>query len=124
MQLTDGRNTDLPYVDSYRPGGFVVRGVAHAGSIFVARSGVLPWPAPAIADAALDSFAPLLDAAPDLEVLIVGCGKSLLRLPQALRAGFKSRGIVADPMDTGAACRTFNLLMMERRRVGAALIAL
>jgi uncharacterized protein len=124
MQITDGRDTVLPYVDSYRPGAFVVRGTEHAGSIFVARTGVWPWAHADLAATTPEIFAPLLAAEPDLDMLIVGCGRNLRRLPAPLARALKARGIVAEPMDTGAACRTFNLLMMERRRVGAALIAL
>ena len=124
MQLTDGRNTELPYIDSYRAGGFTVRGVFHTGSIFVSRAGVMPWAEASVAGATADTFAPLLAAAPEMETLILGCGRGAMRLAPSLRAALKARGIVVEAMDTGAACRTFNLMSMERRRVGAALIAL
>jgi uncharacterized protein len=45
-------------------------------------------------------------------------------VPSALRQGLRAGGIVVDAMDTGAACRTYNVLLAEERRVAAALIAL
>lgn len=65
----------------------------------------------------------MLAADPPVEILLVGCGKRLVPLAPALKAALRERGIGADPMDTGAACRTYNVLMAEGRRVAAALLA-
>jgi uncharacterized protein len=65
----------------------------------------------------------VLDEAADIEVLLVGTGTELRRLPQELRAALKARGISSDPMSTGAAVRTFNIMLSEQRAVAAALIA-
>ena len=51
-----------------------------------------------------------------------GCGKTTLFVPLTLRDAIKERGIVLEPMDTGAACRTFNVLLGEDRRIAAALM--
>ena len=61
---------------------------------------------------------------PPLEILLLGCGPALASLPSALRGRLGEAGPVIDAMDTGAACRTFNVLGAEDRRVAAALIAL
>ena len=58
-----------------------------------------------------------------IEVLLVGTGTELRRLPEELKLALKSRGISSDPMSTGAAVRTFNIMLAEQRAVAAALIA-
>ncbi|RUU99066.1 hypothetical protein EOB36_21480, partial [Mesorhizobium sp. M6A.T.Cr.TU.017.01.1.1] len=68
-------------------------------------------------------FAKLLNEADKVEILLVGAGKDLKPLPAALRAALKTAGITADPMSTGAAVRTYNVLLAENRAVAAALIA-
>jgi uncharacterized protein len=56
--------------------------------------------------------------------LILGLGPRFLMVPAELRQALKGHGIAVEAMDTGAACRTFNVLLAEDRRVAAALIAL
>jgi uncharacterized protein len=68
-------------------------------------------------------FARLLAEAEAVEILLVGTGKDLLRLPPPLRDVFKEKHISADTMSTGAAVRTYNVLLAEDRAVAAALIA-
>ncbi|MFB2604999.1 MTH938/NDUFAF3 family protein, partial [Rhizobium phaseoli] len=58
-----------------------------------------------------------------IEVLLVGTGTELRRLPEELKQALKARGIASDPMSTGAAVRTFNIMLAEQRAVAAALIA-
>jgi uncharacterized protein len=58
----------------------------------------------------------------DVSILLLGCGKRMGSVPLALREGLRARGVVVEPMDTGAACRTYNVLLSEERRVAAALI--
>ncbi|MGH6796969.1 MAG: MTH938/NDUFAF3 family protein, partial [Roseiarcus sp.] len=59
-----------------------------------------------------------------VEILLLGCGPRMAPVPPALRQGLRVAGIVVDAMDTGAACRTYNVLLSEDRRVAAALLAL
>jgi len=61
-------------------------------------------------------------ADPAIELLLVGCGSKTVFIPENLRAELKSSDIVVETMDTGAACRTFNVLISEDRRVAAALV--
>ena len=58
-----------------------------------------------------------------IDVLIVGTGVDLVPLPRALKAALSEARIVGEPMSTGAAVRTFNVLLAEERAVAAALIA-
>ncbi len=79
--------------------------------------------APGHAEATLERFAPVV-ARGDVEILLLGCGRRMGILPPALRQGLRASGIVVDAMDTGAACRTYNVLLAEERRVAAALIGI
>ena len=58
-----------------------------------------------------------------VELLLIGTGARMTRVDRALRQALRADGVVIEPMDTGAACRTYNVLMAEGRRVAAALIA-
>jgi uncharacterized protein len=84
----------------------------------------LRWPVAAMADIAFDRLSEVIQETPAVEILLIGCGPRLLPVPGALRAALREHGIGCDAMDTGAACRTFNVLLAESRRVAAALIAL
>ena len=114
----------LQQVQSYRAGGFTIGGTRHQGSVLVLPDVTRPWPAESPEQIALDTLAPILDAEPAVEILVVGLGGRFAMVPAELRAALKARGIVVESMDTRAACRTFNVLLAEDRRVAAALIAI
>ena len=72
---------------------------------------------------AAESLDALIGQDPPVDVVLLGCGGRMTLIPSAIRAAWKERGLAVDIMDTGAACRTFNVLVAEERRVSAALIA-
>lgn len=110
-------------IEAYGNGGFRFADMSHRGSLLCLPSGIYGWePADPLALTAAD-FAKLLNEADQVEILLVGAGKDLRPLPAALRAALKAAGIAADPMSTGAAVRTYNVLLAENRAVAAALIA-
>ena len=110
-------------IEAYGNGGFRFADMSHRGSLLVLPSGIHGWePADPLALKASD-FDKLLAEADRVEILLVGMGKDLRPLPAALRAALKKAGISADPMSTGAAVRTYNVLLAEDRAVAAALIA-
>lgn len=111
-------------VGSYRGGGFTVTGVRHAGSILLMRDRVLAWPVARVEEIDAAGLAALLaGATAQIGLLLLGCGPRLVPVAPELRAALKALGVAVEPMDTGAACRTFNVLTAEERRVAAALIA-
>ncbi|SMF76940.1 Uncharacterized conserved protein, contains Mth938-like domain [Tistlia consotensis] len=116
-RLPEGRQV----VERYGAGRFRISGRAHEGSVLVTPEATLAWPVTTFAEITLESLEPLLLAG--LDVLLLGCGPKLLLPPKPLKQAVRERGAVLEPMDTGAAARTFNVLMAEERRVGAALIA-
>jgi uncharacterized protein len=92
--------------------------------VIVFTDRTVAWPVASIDELSLDSFASVRSANPAVEVLLLGVGSRNAPVPAVLRKQLRDAGIVLDSMDTGAACRTYNVLMAEDRRVAAALIAL
>ena len=110
-------------IDAYGNGGFRFADMSHRGSILCLPSGIHGWQRSEPAGLAVDDFARVLDEADAIDILLVGTGRDLAPLPKALREALRARGISADPMSTGAALRTYNVLLAEDRAVAAALIA-
>ena len=122
MEIQPVTPGDAQFIQSYRPGGFTVSNIAYEGGILVFTGRTEPW-APAdvgaLEAAHLDAIA---QAEPSLEVLLIGCGAKMTLLPGAIRRHFTRVPFSVDVMETGAACRTFNILVAESRRVAAALL--
>jgi uncharacterized protein len=110
-------------VDSYPAGGFRIGGTLHAGPVIVWPGGVLPWH-PSADGFRSEDFDAVAGIRPEVDVLIVGCGARTRLLPSAIRLHLREAGIGVDAMATGPACRTYNVLVTEMRRVAAALLPL
>ncbi len=110
-------------VDAYGNGGFRFAGMSHRGSLLCLPSGIFGWPIANAAEIDLESLGPVVGEADKIDVLLVGTGKELVPLPKQLQRELRDLMIVAEPMNTGAAVRTFNVLLAEERAVAAALIA-
>ena len=110
-------------IQSYGGGGFRITGVAYTSSVIVLPEQTLMWQASSFDDLSVGALAPLMSENADIEVLLIGCGPRM-GMPKAdIRDALKEFSIVPEWMDTGAACRTFNVLVAEERAVAAALIA-
>ena len=109
-------------VDTYGNGGFRFADMSHQGSILCLPSGIYGWTVQNVEEFSATTFQRVL-AEEGLELILVGTGKDLVPLPEDLRELLQSKNIRADPMSTGAAARTFNVLLAEGRAVGAALLA-
>lgn len=123
MTASGARYPGRAPIDAYGNGGFRFAGMSHRGSILCLPSGIYAWAArvPAEVDAA--ALAPVLDEKEALGFILLGTGRRH-ELPSAeVRAAFIAAGVGLEPMDTGAACRTYNVLLAEGRPVGAALLA-
>ena len=121
MDVTPRLAADRQVVQAYGGGGFRISQVRHQGGVIVFPDRVLAWSVGAMAELTIDSLAPLRGAG--AELLLIGCGRSIAAVPPPLRQEVRRWGVVIDAMDTGAACRTYNVLLSEERRVAAALIA-
>jgi len=110
-------------IQAYGNGGFRITGVPHNGSVLITPNQTLTWPVQDVIEMSQDNLAPLFGAGAEIQVLLIGCGRRAGLIPPALRVWAKAQGAVIDAMDTGAACRTYNVLLSEDRHVAAALIA-
>ncbi len=110
-------------IDAYGDGGFRFADMSHRGSILCLPSGVHGWRPSAPPTLAVADLGPIIEQASEIEILLVGTGVDLRRIPEEVRAVLRAHHISADPMSTGAAVRTYNVLLAEDRAVAAALIA-
>jgi uncharacterized protein len=104
-------------IDGFAPGGFRVAGVVHAGPLALTPDGIVPWDG-------LPDRGPVLERAEAFDVLLVGTGAAMMPPPDfaAARARFSAGRTGAEFMSTPSACRTYNVLLAEGRRVAAALM--
>jgi uncharacterized protein len=110
-------------IQGYGPKGFKVSGVSFEGPIIVSPMQTQEWNAPEAFSALQESDFSAIEAdAANIDVLLLGCGARGEFFPPELRAALRAKGLVVETMDTGAACRTYNVLMAEGRRVAAALM--
>ena len=122
----DRQSPHLPQaaaIDTYGKGGFRFAGMSHRGSLLCLPDGI--WPSPVARPQEIDAgvLALVLDAEPRIDHCLIGSGRDPWLLPTDLAARFAERGIAVESMTTGAAVRTYNILVAERRRVAALLIA-
>lgn len=122
MDLLPRIPADRQVINAYGDGGFRISGRHWTEPVLVFPGRTIAWGVSSFADLDLDVLAPVFTAEPRVELLLIGCGPSMALVPKSLRAEVKARGVVIEALDTGAACRTYNLLMGEGRRVAAALI--
>jgi uncharacterized protein len=122
MDLTPLVKPGLQLVERYGPSGFRVSGTIYKTPILVFPERTLEWPIKwpggALSEAGLAAI--VEDGA--VELLLLGLGRRIAPVPAALRQALKGHGISVEPMDTGAACRTYNVVVAEDRRVAAALL--
>ena len=108
-------------IDSYGARSFHVSGAGYDGAILVFPDKTESWPVAALADVTAESLRPVIEHG-GVEILLLGCGRRMQPVRPALRQALRQAGIIVDAMDTGAACRTYNILLAEERRVAAALL--
>jgi len=109
-------------IEAYGKGGFSFAGMSHRGSILCLPAGIWAWPVSAPAEISEQTLARAL-ASREVDLFLIGTGKAPWLMPDALRWRFRDARIGIEVTPTGPAVRTYNILFGERRRVGAALIA-
>ena len=121
--------TDAPHlprsatIDAYGKGGFAFAGMSHRGSLLCLPDAVWAWSVTTPGEIDRTSLERVFAAANQIDTLIVGTGTEVWLPPSDLRAALRAVRVVLDPMQTGPAIRTYNIMIGERRRVAAALIA-
>lgn len=109
-------------IDAYGNGGFRFADMSHRGSLLLLPSGVYGWDVNEGDALTLAVFERVL-AESGIEFLLLGTGKQMRLVDPDVRTALKQRGIATDPMGTGAAVRTYNIMLAEQRPVAAALVA-
>ncbi len=115
MRLNEISYTEAQPIDGYGPGFFRVGGEVWQGGVLVAPSGVATWEGYAATE-------DLIGLAVYIDVLFVGTGAETAHVPPAFRTALEEAGIGVEPMASPAACRTYNILLSEGRRIAAALL--
>ena len=112
-------------IDAYGDGGFRVSGTRVEGSVIVFPDRLFAWGAAALAEVTVAMLDAVTAAgrAGQVDLLLLGTGPRMAQIDRGLRQDLRAAGVVIEVMDTGAACRTYNVLLAEGRKVAAALIA-
>ncbi|MFC4346918.1 Mth938-like domain-containing protein [Kordiimonas lipolytica] len=113
---------DLLLIEAYGDGGFRLMERRVEGGVLVLPTGFYPMDAETLADLTPAHFSKIVDEAPRPEIVLVGTGAKMQLLPAAIREHLEAANIGYDIMDTGAAARTYNVLLMEQRRVACVLL--
>ena len=126
-QASDG--ADAPHlprsapIDAYGKGGFAFADMSHRGSLLCLPDAIWAWPVTKVAEIDEYSLSRVFAAANQIDTLIVGTGTEVWVAPRHLREALRAAHVSLDAMQTGPAIRTYNIMIGERRRVAAALIA-
>jgi uncharacterized protein len=110
-------------IEAYGNGGFAFAGMSHRGSLLCLPDAIWAWPVTRPEEIDRESLARVFDAAMGIDTLIIGTGTAVWLPPPDLRQALRAVSVVLDAMQTGPAIRTYNIMIGERRRVAAALIA-
>lgn len=121
MDFTRIAPTDRQHIQKYGPAGFVVSGESYEGPVLVFFQETVTWSAVMPDQLTLEHFQPIVDRAADVDLCLLGCGDRMQPVASDIKTHLKSHGIGIETMDTGAACRTFNVLLAEGRALVAAL---
>jgi uncharacterized protein len=115
MRLTEVSYGSAKAIEGYGPGFFRVAGHVLRGPCLITPWDAGPW-------AGFDDTAAPLSLAGKIDVLFVGTGETIAHVPQTFRAALEAQGIGVEVMASATACRTYNVLLGEGRRVAVALI--
>lgn len=116
MRLNEVTFNDAQPVDGYGPGFFRIGGDVFQGAVLTGPNGTQAW-------GGYDDAEPLLALAGEVDVLFVGTGQDMAHIPAALRSALEDAGMGVEIMNSPAACRTYNVLLSEGRRIALALLA-
>jgi uncharacterized protein len=124
IDITPVTPTGANLIRSYGNDGFRVGTDPHRpGSVIVLADRVVGWTPPSVDAVSINDLQAIVQWAAEIDILVIGCGATFTAPSKVLREGMRNHDIVVEWMDTGAACRTFNVLLTEGRQVAAALVA-
>jgi uncharacterized protein len=115
MRLNEVVYTDAKPVDGYGPGFFRIGGDVYEGASVVLPSGIVPW-------GGFEDAQTMIDAADGIDVVFIGTGAEIAYIPAEFRKALEDAGLGVEVMSSPTACRTYNVVLSEGRRVGLALL--
>lgn len=123
MDVTPLIKKDAQVIQSYAGGSFRVSGQSYTTPIIVTAMSTTEWNySGGVQGLNLEAFEDLIAQSDEIDVVLLGTGAKMEFMDPKLKAALRDKGLSVDVMDTGAACRTYNVLMAEGRRVVAALL--
>jgi uncharacterized protein len=129
MPNQTANSSDAPHlprsapIEAYGKGGFAFADMSHRGSLLCLPDAIWAWPVTRPEEIDRYSLTKVFEVANSIDTLIVGTGTEVWVPPRDLREALRAVKVLLDPMQTGPAIRTYNIMLGERRRVAAALIA-
>jgi uncharacterized protein len=123
MDVTPLTSKTAQVIQSYGSGGFTIAGERYAHSVLIYPEASVQWYVTKAQDITPESLSSIIERAREIEILLIGTGAEFTPIDPSISKTLRPHGITVDAMDTGAACRTFNVLLLEGRRTAAALIA-
>lgn len=115
MRLNEIVFNDAEPVDGYGPGFFRIGGKVYEGAVITGPAGTAQW-------VGFEDIEALVALAGHIDVLFVGTGADVAHLPEGLAERLEEAGVGVEAMASPAACRTYNILLSEGRRIALALI--
>lgn len=122
MDVTPLVRAGQKIIQSYNSGCFRVSGQVYQGAVIVTPDQAVLWPVSSLENFLMEDFAVIYESSDLPDVVLLGTGASQQFMDKALKQSLRDKGLVIEVMDTGAACRTYNVLVAEGRRVVAALL--
>ncbi|QAX29824.1 Mth938-like domain-containing protein [Leisingera sp. NJS204] len=116
MRLNEVSFSDAQPIDGYGAGFFRIGGQVHQGAVLTSAAGTAAWGGYA-------DTGPLLALAGEADVLFIGTGAEIAHIPADLRKALEEAGLGVEIMNSPAACRTYNVLLSEGRRIAMAALA-
>ena len=112
-------------IEAYGNGGFRFTGMSHRGSLLALSDGMHAWQIeePLTAAALTFELLKLLERLEEPQFLLLGTGRKQIFPEPSIVGAYTDKRIGLDVMDTGAACRTYNVLLAEKRPVALAVVA-
>ncbi|MFO1243103.1 MAG: Mth938-like domain-containing protein [Rickettsiales bacterium] len=121
MEITPVLESAAQLIEAYGNGGFTIAGKRYDGAVMVFAEHTELLEVTLVENLTVKNLEALTTSVPKVEFLLVGTGKLFVPIPSHLKQFLRQHQISSDAMDTGAACRTFNILLAEARRVAAIL---
>lgn len=124
MEFTEIKSSEEAFIAGYGDGGFRMGDSRFEGSMLITPNGFYPWEVGDKSEISIENLTPIMEVHASVEIVIIGMGTSMAFLQKEIRDAFMAKNIAVEVMDTGAAARTYNVLLQEGRKVTAALIAI